>query len=55
MLTKLSDVPDSVLGFRASGELTSDDLHQPNRVPCPNSHPPGSCPGRSLWLRCLAP
>ena len=25
MLTKISDVPDSVLGFRASGELTSDD------------------------------
>ena len=24
MLTKISDVPDSVLGFRASGELTSD-------------------------------
>jgi hypothetical protein len=25
MLEKISDVPDSVLGFRASGELTSDD------------------------------
>lgn len=25
MLTMISDVPDSVLGFRASGELTSDD------------------------------
>jgi hypothetical protein len=25
MLEKLSDVPDSVLGFRASGELTGDD------------------------------
>jgi hypothetical protein len=25
MLTKVSDLPDSVLGFRASGELTSDD------------------------------
>jgi hypothetical protein len=25
MLTKISDIPDSVLGFRASGELTSDD------------------------------
>lgn len=24
MLEKISDVPDSVLGFRASGELTSD-------------------------------
>ena len=25
MLEKISDVPDSVLGFRASGELTGDD------------------------------
>jgi hypothetical protein len=25
MLEKISDLPDSVLGFRASGELTSDD------------------------------
>ena len=25
MLEKISDVPNSVLGFRASGELTSDD------------------------------
>ena len=25
MLEKISDVPDSVLGFKASGELTSDD------------------------------
>jgi hypothetical protein len=25
MLEKLSDVPNSVLGFRASGELTGDD------------------------------
>ena len=25
MLEKISDVPDSVLGFRASGELTSED------------------------------
>ena len=25
MLDKISDLPDSVLGFRASGELTSDD------------------------------
>ena len=25
MLEKISDVPDSVLGFRASGELTGED------------------------------
>jgi hypothetical protein len=25
LLEKISDVPDSVVGFRASGELTSDD------------------------------
>ena len=25
MLARISDVPDSVLGFRASGELTGDD------------------------------
>ena len=32
MLEKISAVPDSVLGFRASGELTGDD-YQPVLVP----------------------
>jgi hypothetical protein len=44
MLEKISDVPDSVLGFRASGELTGEDYQA---VPVPASRGGAAAPGQA--------